>query len=222
MSLSPDGTLRQHEISGPATVGDWEASYRVLRTALIQLDAVCPSHLDLYRDHVLRLHSRYGPQCWMLIYQADVRCRKEHMSRMRLRFTQQLEMGGAPQGFVSERPWNFIWKAVVDDPFWQTQVREPALLILNGSTSMAAHIGGDAPTRASMNKAPAQAQFARSPAAPATPIVVQSSAETRTQKSRRQHLLDESGLHRANRRGIPLCKGFQDGSCTAVQEGTRV
>eukprot|EP00971_Amphidinium_carterae_P125867 2493581-Amphidinium_carterae.1 len=60
LALQPDGTLKQSEVTGPASFSDWEASYRVLRTAVVELEAVCPSHLDLYRDHIFKLVSRYG------------------------------------------------------------------------------------------------------------------------------------------------------------------
>ncbi len=41
------------------------------------------SILDRYCD-MIKLHShRYGPKVWIIVYQADVRARLEHIERMR-------------------------------------------------------------------------------------------------------------------------------------------
>eukprot|EP00971_Amphidinium_carterae_P228222 4526967-Amphidinium_carterae.1 len=69
------------------------------------------ANLELYRSHVVKLHTRYGQQSWVLIYQADVRCRKELMGRIRLRCIQHKEMGGTPAGYDDDRPWDYAWKA---------------------------------------------------------------------------------------------------------------
>eukprot|EP00971_Amphidinium_carterae_P322698 6413725-Amphidinium_carterae.1 len=54
--------------------------------------------------------------------EADVRCRKELMGKIRLRCIQQKEMGGSPAGYDDDRPWDYDWKAAVEDQaFWQEQ-----------------------------------------------------------------------------------------------------
>eukprot|EP00971_Amphidinium_carterae_P287046 5698148-Amphidinium_carterae.1 len=83
--MGQDGTLIKHEVLGPQNFNAWEASFKVLRTALIELDVVKPSHLGQYRDLIWRFVQRYQPAVWPLIYQADVRARREQLERIRRR-----------------------------------------------------------------------------------------------------------------------------------------
>ena len=46
------------------------------------LDAMSSSTLDHYYDLVKSYMQRYGPSVWMILYQADVRARMDHMERM--------------------------------------------------------------------------------------------------------------------------------------------
>eukprot|EP00971_Amphidinium_carterae_P297429 5908872-Amphidinium_carterae.1 len=39
LALQTDGSLKNTEVPGPPTLSDWDASYRVLRTALLCLGA---------------------------------------------------------------------------------------------------------------------------------------------------------------------------------------
>eukprot|EP00971_Amphidinium_carterae_P002143 42544-Amphidinium_carterae.1 len=77
------------------------------------------AHIEQYRNFIVKLHSRYGAKAWVLIYQADVRCRKELMPRLRLRLLMQKDMGGCPVAFddqsLVQRPWDYIWRAVLDE-----------------------------------------------------------------------------------------------------------
>eukprot|EP00971_Amphidinium_carterae_P153784 3049122-Amphidinium_carterae.1 len=59
------------------------------------------------------------------------------MPRLRLRLLMQKDMGGCPVAFDDQRPWDYIWRAVLDETgFWQDQVREPAQCIQIGSASL--------------------------------------------------------------------------------------
>eukprot|EP00971_Amphidinium_carterae_P195524 3879984-Amphidinium_carterae.1 len=60
-------------------------SFKLLRTALVSLDAVRVARMDRYADHVFHLTCLYGGQMWGLIYAADVRMRQEHFERLRRR-----------------------------------------------------------------------------------------------------------------------------------------
>eukprot|EP00971_Amphidinium_carterae_P290775 5774089-Amphidinium_carterae.1 len=66
-ALQTDGSLKNTEVPGPPTLSDWDVSYRVLRAALLCLGAVCLAHIEQYRNHLVRLHTRYGAQAWVLI-----------------------------------------------------------------------------------------------------------------------------------------------------------
>eukprot|EP00971_Amphidinium_carterae_P091105 1803340-Amphidinium_carterae.1 len=99
------------------------------------LRIVCPSHCIMYRNHMAKLNDRYGQAVWGLLYQTDVRARKEHMIRVLRRLTELQDMGGAPYGFTEDRPWNAVWRYTVeDDAFWSDEFREQASLILAHST----------------------------------------------------------------------------------------
>ena len=61
----------------------------MLRTALIMLGAVSPAACDRYRDNIKAYVQCYGAQCWTVIYQADVRVRRELVVRVKRKGAQQ-------------------------------------------------------------------------------------------------------------------------------------
>ena len=68
--------------------------------------------------------TRYGAATWPLLYQAEVRCRLEHMERL-WRVPERdcaaaTARGQAPAiPFDSSQAWNSVWVAAVDDAkFW--------------------------------------------------------------------------------------------------------
>ncbi len=81
--FTSDGSLRNIEVAGPPTVDVWDASFMVMRTGAIMLDAIDLGVLDAYSSLIRRFHTRYGPSCWLLLYQADTRFRLEHLERVR-------------------------------------------------------------------------------------------------------------------------------------------
>ncbi len=71
------------EIFGPACYADWEQCYHVFRIGCLMHNAVSLCTLDRYRDLIKSYWTRYGSKVWVIIYQADVRARLEHIDRMR-------------------------------------------------------------------------------------------------------------------------------------------
>ena len=217
LTLQADGSLLRQEQLGPPSFQEWSRCYRVLRTALIELDEVCPANLDAYHDHMARYASRYGSSVWLLQYQADVRARLEHAERLRRAEHSKFEMGGAHRDYRPEKPWNCVWRLLTDDlRFWKKELEEPALLVLARSSSLASVVDGDALTAASA---------ANSNNSPDVHPGVQPKRQTRPPKSSppkppKQHIMGSDGLLTANRKGIPLCEGFQQGTCCEIAPGT--
>jgi len=117
--ISTDGILKQVELKGPPLLQDWIRCYRVLRTALIMLGEVTPGALDAYERQICRYHERYGPSIWVLLYQADVRMRLEHMERLR-----RIGQSKAPADFDAAKPWEWVWQESLRDlAFWRLRVR---------------------------------------------------------------------------------------------------
>ena len=83
VTIGRDGLLRNVELAGPPTISNWLASYQVLMNALVMTGAVDLGVLVKYKNHIERLHDRYGSRIWAILYQADVRCRLELMERIR-------------------------------------------------------------------------------------------------------------------------------------------
>ena len=104
------------------------AAFRVLRSALIMLDAVGLANLHGY-EMVIEMLSRLYPACWHLVYNADEMARSSHSNRLRSRMRMDLRSGEPPpMTWDDRRPWDWVYGALVSDTeFWHTQVHGPAL-----------------------------------------------------------------------------------------------
>ena len=123
------------DLPGPANFTQWRTCYRLLKTALIMLDAVGLAALHSYEMAMERLARTY-PTCWHLIYSADEIARSAQANRLRSRLAMEIRAGRpGPEGFSPTRPWDFIYGALArDEGFWQAQVHTPALAwIASGS-----------------------------------------------------------------------------------------
>ena len=72
------------EVAGPGDFQLWSMAWQVFRNAMIMLDAADLGTLDAYHDHIADYFSIYGQECWLTLYQTDLRARLEVMGRVRL------------------------------------------------------------------------------------------------------------------------------------------
>ena len=116
------------ELPIPASFIQWRAAFRVLRTALIMLDAVGLANLHGYEMVVERL-SRLYPACWHLVHNADELARSAHSNHLRSRMRMDIRAGKTPPPtWDDRRPWDWVYGMLsADTEFWHTQVHAPAL-----------------------------------------------------------------------------------------------
>ena len=99
-AMNASGEWQRRELPGPPSYEGWFEIFRVFRTTFLLLGAASAERLDSYCEHIRSLHSRFGSECWGLIYMADVHMRSEQFERIRRR----LEI--APEfGYTSASPW---------------------------------------------------------------------------------------------------------------------
>lgn len=119
ISIGRDGVLRQVELHGPATISIWLASYKVIiMTILTKVSAVALGVLTMYRNHIEKLHDRYSSKTLSVIYQAESRCRLEHMDRLRREAVaehDEITKNGGISSFDPKRPWNTAWRKAIHD-----------------------------------------------------------------------------------------------------------
>ena len=127
-NFQPDGTWHRRELPGPPTFEHWWLSYRVLRTTTLLLEMAPPEHLDNYGEMVRTFATKYGPTCWWLVYQADVRMRSEHFERLR----RAAERGTDPKiKFNPAKPWFNVYKMAIDAKlWWDEHLHQDAVLFL--------------------------------------------------------------------------------------------
>jgi len=215
LTINSSGELQPVELYGPNCFDSWDGCYRVWRTGCIMLGTISMSCLDAYRDLLALYQTRYGKESWIIIYQADVRARLEHLERVRRRGQQELDAAHAAGGvhpFDCARPWEWSLRAVVEDTsFWRRELEEPAILVLARASKMASMVDGDVPVAA-----PGEGTAAVRPAggqghAPGGGQPRQrASAKARPVK---QRLVDPQGTFTHNRKGVKLCKAFQNNQC---------
>ena len=95
---------------------------------------------------------RYGPNCWGIVYQADVRMRSEEVPRILRRLEREHAAAVAAGGthvFDPDKPWELVWAtAVKQHDWWLKEVKEPALLYLAHARSLSALVDDDTRTGA--------------------------------------------------------------------------
>ena len=233
VTLGRDGTVKSQEFHGPANISHWIASYMVLQNVLVMLDAVDLGHLLRYKSFIERLHDKYGEKVWSVIYQGEVRCRLEHMPRIRriaqAEFDQTKASGNpTPVGYDPARPWSYVWgKAIEDLEFWREEVVETAFLILTRITNTAEAVEGDATTSQpgphprETTPAPWRMASAANTASAASTEQPPAAPEWRTRKASRTGRFNNvaDGKYLTNRTGYSLCADFNKGTCTDVTQG---
>jgi hypothetical protein len=128
---APEGTWKRVELPGPPDFESWWKSWLVLKCTLLLLGSVKPERLDLYGEHIRSFITTYGPTCWFLVYQADVRMRSEHFERIRRRLQIEFDVQNIQFGFDPLTPWDGVFAAATKDKeFWDSEIREKALLYL--------------------------------------------------------------------------------------------
>ena len=128
---APDGSWKKQDLPGPPDFESWWKSWLVLKCTLLLLDAVQPERLEHYGEHLRSFINTYGAECWFIIYQADVRMRSEQFERLRRRLHIDLLAGTSQHGFTASKPWDGVFAAAVKDKeFWDSEVREKAILYL--------------------------------------------------------------------------------------------
>ncbi len=204
------GVLRPVEMKGPADFKTWRESYQVFATAALGFGMVSLGALTDYRKRIEGYYADYGEQMWPLLYQADVRCRSEHLERVRRR----LEVGMAAakaqgvtrcQEFDPDRPWEGVWKAAAaDGEFWRKQFEEKAFLMRLHLASPGTAVTGDAPVQG--RSGPGQPSQSKPKKA------TRPAPEPNSDRPAKFHRVAE-GMYTHNRQGKKLCEGFQTGAC---------
>ena len=214
--LGINGEYVRKELPGPPDFEAWWRSWRVLKTVYLLLKICSAERLDSYGEHIRKLHIRFGPEFWWIVYQADIKMRLEHFERLRriAEAVHQASVGvaGATSSFNPKKPWDTVFSmAVGARDFWSEHVTDPALLFLSQVKTRAnleddlgsAPIQSNSPPSKGGNKGNGQKrQFWEVDTSP-------TSASSGGDGSRQ----GADGRFTHNRKGGPLCHGFQDGSC---------
>eukprot|EP00435_Cladocopium_sp_Y103_P047095 s2113_g13.t1 len=220
-SIERDGTLKTVELFGPNNLGAWLQSYGVLATCLVMLDAVDLGHLQKYRAHIEKLAERYGSRVWSVIYQGDVRCRLEHMERLKRNLKAEHDRvvaSGGKSDYDEDRPWNQVWaKATADETYWREEVIEPAMLIITKISSPNELVDGDAKVGAPASSS-GMRETAPTPARMGAANERQPTRPRNANRTGRVHNI-ENGKYTHNRTGFSICSGYNAGQCVESTQG---
>ena len=220
MVMKPGGELAPVELFGPENYEQWEACFRVWRTGCLMLEAFTLSTLEAYKDLISLYARRYGPGAWAIIYQTDVRCRLEHLDRMRRRAREDPTSGDGPEysRFTEERPWEYCLRlAIKDFAFWHTELEEPARMVATRMARPASILGNDALIGNSLglhSAATAPAGQGNSGQWLTMPTFGGAGSDWQAKKAKKVYNVDQAtGMHTTNRKNKPLCEAWQSGSC---------
>ena len=204
LTLSASGELHPVELYGPSDFATWDSCFRVWRTGMLMLGAATLCSLDVYREHVALYTRRYGRETWVVLYQADVRARLEHIERIRRAGESSPPTTDNPRlllnGLNLDRPWDWCLRELTRDvAFWRRELEEPAILVLARAARLTSVLDGDAPVTGGEQQSPRAPTRRPQPTGP-------------RERPQKVHRLNEDGSAlMANRRGPPLCGDFQLG-----------
>ena len=91
---------------------NWRACWDVFQAGMIMLAARMPPHLIAYADRIQAYNALFGPRCRALLYQTEVRFRREQLVRNRRHESEALDKAiraGSVTDFGPGRPWNHMF-----------------------------------------------------------------------------------------------------------------
>ena len=123
-----DGSFLMREMPGPQNLLQWQACWKVLKTAALMLGIISLTALLNYEKTIERLVVQW-PAAWGLICQAEDKARAERLEKIRRNFTAEAAQGKAvPADWGADAPWTACMQALArDESFWSEQVRHPAV-----------------------------------------------------------------------------------------------
>ena len=192
-AMNSQGEWQRRELPGPPSFEAWFEIFRVVRTTFLLLSAVTAERLDSYCEHIRSLHSRFGADCWDLVYMADVHMRSEQFERIRRKLEATPDFG-----YTSRAPWSAVFaQAIREDAFWTKEVITPATLRLaEGKASRQLLESSGSRPRGGGDKSP---EGPRKPG------------------KKRKRGEDESkhggSTYTHNRRGVEICLKWSEGRC---------
>ena len=121
------GTWTSTEIPGARTLEDWNAAWRVFRTAMIMLGGAPAAVLDRYAAEFNRRALEY-PDCWGLAAQADMRMRAEWWTAEHRRHQAFHVAQPSMSAYITTQPWcSVIKSSATAVEFWSREFDKPAL-----------------------------------------------------------------------------------------------
>ena len=123
-----DGTFLMKEMPGPQNLQQWQACWRVFKTAALMLGIVSLTALLNYEKMVERLVVQW-PAAWGLICQAEDKARAERLEKIRRNLQAEAAQGKQmPAEWDVDAPWTCCFQTLTrDESFWSEQVRHPAV-----------------------------------------------------------------------------------------------
>ena len=227
--MAADGTFTRIELKGPPDFDAWLACFRVYRAAMIMLSAIGVADLDRYIDRITQLLRDYGACVWHLLYQADVRMRREEIPTIRRILTAErnaIIKAGGQHPFDPDKPWRLAWKHASgpeSKAFWEDEFITPATHVRIHLKSLGQVVDGDAPVdeKKIVNSAEVPShQRDPLPAPPAPPA--RAHVDDRDRRGQKRPV--SQGVYRFDRNNKQkgLCDDFQNGRCTPCVRGSTI
>jgi hypothetical protein len=243
MVPGPNGTLQRVESRGPPTIAAWSLCMEVFKSVVVGLGILTLPTIDDYIKKVVGYTHRYGDVCWLLIYQVDVRFRREFVERVRRELADEYQEYVAVHGnadhaiYDPSMPWESSYRAGTTGPrafdYWHEHLEENALAVIAKARSLGVFIAGDAPVASDSRHHVATAGMlpesvhagVKRPlslidAYPPPPEAhgggggsTRGTGSGGPPPKAKNFHLVVDGRFTANRRGSLLCVGFQAGSC---------
>ena len=191
------GEWSKKESPGPATLQQWEKSFKTYNVAMLLLEAADAERLEGYLEHIKDLHAQFGQEAWGIIYRADVRMRSEFQERIRRALDEDPKYG-----YTRASPWSSVFAATVrESDFWSKEVATPATLLLARNKQLA-------PEESSSQEGRPQKRKSRQPEG------------TQKKKAKRKYTGEdrsrwdaEQSRYSLNRKGIQICQKYNRGAC---------
>ena len=123
---SPGGGWKTRELNGPPSFKEWIRSWQVFAFGMEVHSAAARTRLERYSARIAKLDMQY-PDMWWIIGMADIRCRSEHLERIR-RLLAAEHAAGRFLSYDPRKPWDIVFReAARDQDFWTEHVDKKAM-----------------------------------------------------------------------------------------------